>query len=206
MKKLRSNLTYANVMVTILAFLVLGGGAAFAAGQLAKNSVGAKQLKNNAVTTAKIKKAAVTGAKIKLSSLGSVPKADTATSATNAAQLEGTPGTGYQKRTMWALVNGLGTQIVAQSGGISIQDHVKGGTWLHFPQPVAGKAILASAWEGEEFGKPILQGAPCGFVNPAATPDSVPCAKGTNTTSDLFLEMDDGGAPADITAYVAVIP
>jgi hypothetical protein len=53
--KLRSKLTYANVMVSLLAFVVLGGGAAYAATQLAKNSVGSKQLKKNSVTSAKVK-------------------------------------------------------------------------------------------------------------------------------------------------------
>jgi hypothetical protein len=50
---MRSKLTYANVMVTLLLFVVLGGGA-YAATQLPKNSVGAKQLKKGAVTKAKI--------------------------------------------------------------------------------------------------------------------------------------------------------
>jgi hypothetical protein len=68
-KKIKKRLTYANVMSSIAVFLVLGGGAAFAAGQLGKNSVGSKQLKRNAVTTAKIKKGAVTGAKVKAGSL-----------------------------------------------------------------------------------------------------------------------------------------
>lgn len=70
MKTLRDNLTYANVMVTILAFVVLGGGAAYAAGHLGKNSIGSKQLKNNAVTTSKIKNAAVTGEKLAAGSVG----------------------------------------------------------------------------------------------------------------------------------------
>jgi hypothetical protein len=65
MRRIRRHLTYANVMTTITAFVVLAGATAFAASQLAKNSVGKKQLKSNAVTTAKIKKAAVTKAKIK---------------------------------------------------------------------------------------------------------------------------------------------
>ena len=90
MKNLRSKLTYANVMVTILAFVVLSGGAAFAASQLGKNTVGTKQLKKNSVTTAKIKKQAITGAKVKngtltgtqinASTLGTVPTAQTANS------------------------------------------------------------------------------------------------------------------------------
>ena len=65
MKQLRKRLTYANVMSSIAVFLVLGGGAAFAANQLGKNSVGSKQLKKNAVTAAKIKNNAITAAKIK---------------------------------------------------------------------------------------------------------------------------------------------
>lgn len=55
MKRLRGKLTYANVMVTILAFVVLCGGAAVAAVELGKNSVGTKQLKRGAVTSAKVK-------------------------------------------------------------------------------------------------------------------------------------------------------
>jgi hypothetical protein len=55
MKRLRSRLTYANVMVTILAFVVLCGGSAYAVSQLGKESVGTKQLKKNAVTGAKVK-------------------------------------------------------------------------------------------------------------------------------------------------------
>jgi hypothetical protein len=67
MKRLSSKLTYANVISTICLFLLLGGGAAFAASKvhLGKNAVGANQLKKNAVTSAKIKNGAVTNAKIK---------------------------------------------------------------------------------------------------------------------------------------------
>jgi hypothetical protein len=77
-QRLRSHLTYANVMVTILAFLVLGGGTALAAYVVSSNSqigpgtvsghagtatnkniisgsVNATDLANQAVTAAKIK-------------------------------------------------------------------------------------------------------------------------------------------------------
>lgn len=63
-KRLRGKLTYANVVSSLCLFLLLGGGAAFAATQLAKNSVGTKQLKKNAVTTVKVKNGAITEAKI----------------------------------------------------------------------------------------------------------------------------------------------
>jgi hypothetical protein len=58
MERLRGRLTYANVMVTILAVLVIGGGTAYAASKvLPKNSVGTNQLKKEAVTPAKLSKA-----------------------------------------------------------------------------------------------------------------------------------------------------
>src|SRR4051794_2415107 len=102
--KLQGSLTYANVVSTLCLFLLLGGGAAFAANKLAKNSVGSKQLKKNAVTAAKIKAGAIsaakvekdslTGAEIKSSTLGTVPAAVHAANATNAANAETLGGIG----------------------------------------------------------------------------------------------------------------
>jgi hypothetical protein len=54
MARIRSSLSYANVIATIALFLALGGGA-YAAITLPKNSVGAKQLKKNAVVSKKVK-------------------------------------------------------------------------------------------------------------------------------------------------------
>src|SRR5262245_27343483 len=48
MRRVRSHLTYANVMVTILAFVVLGGGA-YAAFHLPRNSVRSRNIKNGQV-------------------------------------------------------------------------------------------------------------------------------------------------------------
>jgi hypothetical protein len=64
LKTIISRLTYANVVSTLALFLVLAGGAAYAA-KVAKKSVGPSQLKANAVTTAKIKANAVTTRKLK---------------------------------------------------------------------------------------------------------------------------------------------
>jgi hypothetical protein len=61
---IRRRLSYANVVSTLALFLVLAGGAAFAA-RVPKKSVGPRQLKANAVTTAKIKANAVTTRKIR---------------------------------------------------------------------------------------------------------------------------------------------
>jgi len=58
MSRLRGKLSYSNVMVTVLAVLVLGGGSAYAATQmLPRGSVGTKQLEKEAVTPAKLSKA-----------------------------------------------------------------------------------------------------------------------------------------------------
>lgn len=81
-KRLRSRLTYANVMSSIAVFLVLGGATAFAAkkigtSQIKAGAITTGKIKKNAVTTSKIKKDAVTGAKVKESTLGSVPLAET---------------------------------------------------------------------------------------------------------------------------------
>jgi hypothetical protein len=79
--------SYAAVVSTLALIVAVGGASAFAATELAKNSVGPKQLKKNSVTTAKIKNGAVTGAKVKLSTLGTVPSAGHAASADSAAAL-----------------------------------------------------------------------------------------------------------------------
>jgi hypothetical protein len=140
-KQIRRRLTYANVMSSIAVFLVLGG-AAFAAAQLPKNSVGKKQLKNNAVTAAKIKKNAVTAAKIKkgavdgskvkdgslsgadinLGSLGTVPSANTANTA-NSAKSADTAGTANSLagRIPVSRFIGSGTQDLATVGPFTIR-------------------------------------------------------------------------------------
>ena len=69
LKRLRSKLTYANVMATIAVFFVLTG-IGFAVAKLPKKSVGTKQLKNNAVTSKKIHKNAVNASKIKTGAVG----------------------------------------------------------------------------------------------------------------------------------------
>jgi hypothetical protein len=98
--RLRPRLSYANVTATLALIIALGGTGAFAATQLARNSVGPKQIKKNAVTAAKIRKNAITGAKVKdrsltgkdidLGKLGTVPSANVANSANALAPLEAT--------------------------------------------------------------------------------------------------------------------
>jgi hypothetical protein len=70
LQRLRSRLTYANVMATIAAFMVLTGIGYAVAAKLPKKSVGAKQIRNGAVHSRKIAKNAVNASKIKTGSVG----------------------------------------------------------------------------------------------------------------------------------------
>lgn len=106
MKRIRSHLTYANVMSTLALFLALTGATAFAATQLGKNTVGTKQLKKNAVTTAKIKKNAVSRAKIRKNAINTarlkknaVTTAKLRKNAVTAAKLEAGAVTGAKLGT-----------------------------------------------------------------------------------------------------------
>jgi hypothetical protein len=139
-KRLRKRLTYANVMASIAVFLVLGGGAAFAAGKLAKNSVGTKQLKNNAVTTKKIKNNAVTGAKVKESSLGEVPSATNAGNAGNA----NTVGGNAVKKMFYAANENAAAQTVLSLNGLTLTASCPSGTPVIIATTSVGEAMIHS--------------------------------------------------------------
>lgn len=94
--KLRSHLTYANVMATIAVFIALGG-TSIAAVSLKKNSVGSTQLKKGAVKNSDLARNAVASTKVKDRSLlakdfkpGQLPAG--ARGATGARGLQGTTG------------------------------------------------------------------------------------------------------------------
>jgi hypothetical protein len=92
----RPRLTYANVVSTLCLFLALGGGAWAAKTKLLpKNSVGTVQLKNGAVTGPKVQDGSLTGADVQASTLGTVPKAASAESATNAGHATSADSAGH---------------------------------------------------------------------------------------------------------------
>jgi hypothetical protein len=99
---MRRQLNFATVC-SVAALVISMGGVGYAATKLPNNSVGNKQLKANAVTTSKVKNGSLTGKDIKASTLGTVPKAThagtatTAGTATNALALGGTAASGFQK-------------------------------------------------------------------------------------------------------------
>ena len=64
MSRIRSHLSYANVMATIAVFVALGG-TSYAVTQLPRNSVGAKQIRTGAVGQSEIRKSAVRSKHVK---------------------------------------------------------------------------------------------------------------------------------------------
>jgi hypothetical protein len=103
------------VVSTRCLFLLLGGGAAFPATRLGKNSVGTKQIKNGAVTGIKIKKGTITGTNVNLAKLGTVPSATKATNAGHASTAD-TASSATTARTPNALAPMEPTRTVRASG------------------------------------------------------------------------------------------
>jgi hypothetical protein len=138
--KLRSNLTYANVMVTILAVMVIGGGGAYAAAKLKlkNSSVTTPKIADGAVTNPKLAPGAVTGDKvaggsltgsqIDASTLGTVPNSTHSANADNAAQLGGAPASAFLpsadvQRIDWrptGCTSGCGPQPLLNMDGFSL--------------------------------------------------------------------------------------
>src|SRR3954470_11383676 len=107
MSKLRSRLTYANVIATLALFLALGG-TGYAALKLPKNSVGSKQIKKNAVTSTKVKNGSLKKGDFAAGQLpaGAVgPAGRNGTNGTNGAP--GAPGTA----AAFARIDATGTLI-----------------------------------------------------------------------------------------------
>jgi hypothetical protein len=215
-KQIRKRLTYANVMSSIAVFLVLGGGAAYAAKKVGSNeikgnsittgkikkeavtkakikkaAVDASKLADNAVTTSKIADDAVTGAKVKESTLGTVP---------DASKLAGLEAGAYQTRVRWALVdsgaNGNEGQILAQSGGVSIASGTGGFSYLNWGENIGSRALSASI---AQIGEGFITVTPCG--NNEVPADTGCAPTGTNNPNHTIVRMDTPAGASDNQIY-----
>lgn len=214
MKSVRKRLTYANVMSSIAVFLVVAGGSAFAATQLGKNTVGTKQLKKNAVTSAKIKKGAVTGAKLKLSTIGKVPSASTADTATtantaktadsakvadtansartadtaNSAKTAATADTANLAKSLPAL---SWTHIALQNGWTAYPLAVYGGA-PSFAKDAQGFVHLEGALDGEAKTSSLVGVLPAGYRPPEGAWFALGSTNGTFDPKlvNLWIEPD----------------
>ncbi len=196
MKQIRKRLTYANVMSSIAVFLVLGGGAAYAA-----KKIGSNELRDGAVTTAKIKRNAVTASKIKTNAIttaeiakGAVTYARLADGAISVEKLApGFIAPTAEKLSRAANIS-AGGAILVGSLGVSQANVIHPSTGFYCfsglnPAPVGGVATI----DYSESGKNVAiqfdtgQGPVCpvgtqAFVNPRET-----AAAGLAVDAGFFL-------------------
>jgi hypothetical protein len=151
LKRIRSKLTYANVMATVACFMVLTG-IGFAVAALPKGSVGKKQLKNGAVTKKKLRNSAVTGAKIRK---GAVGRSDLATAAVGSGKISN------QAVITKKLANGAVTRVKVSDDAIPFLGTLRSG------QELRGAFTL-----GDLFDDTAFEGISLQF--PLANPPAIP--------------------------------
>jgi hypothetical protein len=151
LKRLRSQLTYANVMATIAAFMVLTG-IGFAVAALPKRSVGPKQLKNGAVRSKKIHKNAVNASKIKDGAVGRSELAN------------GAVGTGKISNSAVStakIANGAVTRQKVADSAIPFLGTLRSGQTLRGSFNIGGGPGATTFRDGQSFQFP-LDNAPSG--------------------------------------------
>jgi hypothetical protein len=144
MQRIRSNLSFANVISVIALFVALGG-ANYAAVTLPKNSVGAKQIKKNGVGASEIKKNAVRAAEIK-------------SNAVSASEIKS---------------NAVGTADIADNGvgGADLADNSVGGSEVT-NDSLNADDILGASLEGEIEPDVIARVQPDGTLLPREPADN----------------------------------
>ncbi len=206
---------FANV-TSVMALVVALGGTSYAAIALPRNSVGTAQLRANAVTSAKLRANAVTSAKIKNGTLlardfkaGQLPAGERgapgAGGPAGPAGPAGAPGPQGRPGTVrWALVNAAGTEIIAQSGAITIAGHpFAGETRLDFGQTTSGHAVWAvQSLINNTSDAGGAEAAPCGLGSDAY----LNCASAAAANQVHVVTKNLAGSPANRAFYVYFLP
>jgi hypothetical protein len=203
-KRIRAQLTYANVISTLCLFMLLGGSA-YAVSQLPKDSVGTPQLKDGAVTLKKISKGS-------LATLGRrYAGKQGATGPAGAPGKDGQPGPAGPPGTAirWALVNANGN-ITASSDGatkVTIPGQNASQYFIDFHTPVSGRPILASTSYAEDAGvADSLAASPCGGTGSSLGATTCPLLGGDNDHTVFVLSTSDGMLNNSQGFYVVVLP
>ena len=148
--RLRSKLTYANVMATIAVFLVVTG-VGFAVAALPKKSVGKKQLKNGAVSGKKLRKNAVTAPKIKS---GAVGRSEIASGAVNTGKIS----------------NQSVTRSKIADSAIPLLGTLRTGQTLRGMFDIGDQGASQITIDGQSFQFPLNNSPTANVIDQAATP------------------------------------
>jgi hypothetical protein len=175
-KRLRPRLTYANAVATMALFLALGGGAAFAASTLGKNSVGGKQLKRNAVTGAKVKDGSLAATDFKTGQLPAGERGPTGERGPQGAR--GAPGA---------------TSVVVRYGPrVGVKDAEEVGQSLASCEP--GETLTGGGYDLE--GEPAPVEGP-EYISPYTLIVDRPGGEGTEVEGEYVYPEPGNGAPAN---------
>jgi hypothetical protein len=166
MHRIRGKLTYSNVISTVCLFLLLGGGTAYAASQLGKESVDTKQLAKEAVTPAKLSKAskaALAGDRGAAGPTG--PQGPQGAQGQRGADgkdgapgIDGAPGKDGARGPGAVTIEHLATATdtaIATYGGLKILDYCSGGNVRVAVEPASGNSTL-SAFGTKESGGALV--------------------------------------------------
>lgn len=207
---IRQRLTYANVMSSIAVFLVLGGGAAYAAKKISTRKIDSGQLMGASVTKAKIKRGAVTASKIRKGAVrankisnGAVANAKLANGAVTLEKLvPGFVAPAAEKLSHAANVSAAGT-VLAGSVGIAQANvsHPKVGFYCFSglnPAPVGGVATIDYSESGSSVVAQLDTGQGPQNICPAETQAFV------NAREIGFKENKFGAEPVDAGFFVVL--
>jgi len=153
--RLRSKLSYANVVATVALFIAMGG-TGYAAYSLPRNSVGARELRRDAVGSSELRDNSVTSSRVRDRSLGlqdlsasareslrGAPGPVGATGPKGDQGMVGPPGpNGADAMTEWAVVNSIPSRVAGTA--TSVSSPTPGEVLVRFGQIVSGCATVAT--------------------------------------------------------------
>jgi len=215
LRRIRSRLTYGNVVATLALFIALGG-VSWAAVKLPRNSVGGPQIKANAVTGAKVRNRSLTGADVRDQSLTAVDfrgSTQGAAGATGAAGPAGSSGpTGSVGRTGADGPTGPAGPSTGPAGGVlsgaypdpGIAAHVIGSSQLGtITDRAALSAGIATGASGSAVatcnpGEIAISG---GSEGSTTTGFTVVASQRSGSSAWIVILQNNTGSPTTVTAH-----
>jgi hypothetical protein len=211
MKRLRSKLTYANVISSLALFLALGGGAAYAASKIHSGDIA-----NGAVKTSKLHQRAVSSGKLALGAVrsnqianGAVNSSQLANGAVNSAQIaKGAVGSAQiaagsitpsdLQVPLFFAASPSGGSAPVPPNGLAVAYPLANSTWVQKPgqlNVIFGAATATLAYDGSGSGSgECVVAIEVGLKGQAENGESGGVLRTTSTTP-VEVEGNLGGLP-----------